>query len=275
MTQPLTFNRFGPDHIERAVRLSRAAGWPHRPEDWAQVASLSFGYVALRGDTVVATALATPMGDLAMANMIIVDETMRGSGLGKAVMERTLAFLAPQEWRLTATTMGLPLYRKLGFEPFGAVHQHHGIVAAFDAPAGVRQAAADDLPAILEMDRAVTGADRGALLTRLFDRGQVALVEGHGFAVLHKFGRGWMMGPVVARDQAVAQDLLTFHMAGKEGQFMRVDPAHDTEDETGLSDWLIKIGLPHVDTGIAMRRGTPLSSQGDFRRFGLATQALG
>lgn len=275
MTRTLTFRRFGLDHINAAARLSRAAGWPHRHEDWALLACLSQGHVALHGDTVVATALATPLGDLAMANMIIVDATMRGRGLGREVMERSLALFAPQEWRLTATELGLPLYRKLGFEPFGTVHQHQGFVPALTAPAGVRLAAPANLPVIIAMDRAATGADRAPLLEQLCAQGRVAFVEGRGFAVLHEFGRGWMAGPVVAQDQAVARDLLAFLLAGKAGQFMRVDTAQDSGKESGLSDWLIDIGLPHVDTGIAMRRGTLTAPQGGFRRFGLATQALG
>ncbi|WP_288950909.1 GNAT family N-acetyltransferase, partial [uncultured Paracoccus sp.] len=154
MTQTLTFRRFGQDHIDAVAGLSRAAGWPHRREDWALLASLSQGHVALHGDTVVATALATSLGDVAMANMIIVDATMRGRGLGRAVMERSLALFAPHEWRLTATELGLPLYRKLGFEPFGTVHQHQAFGPALIAPAGVRLAAPADLPVILAMDRA-------------------------------------------------------------------------------------------------------------------------
>lgn len=275
MNQTLTFCRFGPDHVEPAVRLSRAAGWPHRHQDWAFLASLSHGHVALDGDTVVATALATPLGDLAMANMIIVDATMRGRGVGREIMGRTLALLSPREWRLTATKMGLPLYQSLGFQPFGTVHQHQAVLPELTAPAGVRIATGLDLPAIMAMDRAATGTDRAVLLARLCAQGRVAFVEGRGFAVLHEFGRGGMAGPVVAQDQAVAQDLLTFLLAGKAGQFMRVDTAQEIGEVSGLSDWLIKIGLPHVDTGIAMRRGTPNALQGDFRRFGVVTQALG
>ncbi|MEX0407385.1 GNAT family N-acetyltransferase [Aquibium sp. LZ166] len=278
MTQTLAFRRFGPDHIDAAVRLSLAAGWPHRHEDWALLVSLGRGHVALHRDTVVATALATPMGDLAMANMIIVDATMRGRGLGRQIMERSLELLAPQEWRLTATELGLPLYRKLGFESWGTVHQHQAVLptlTVLTAPAGVRLATAANLPAIAAMDLAATGADRAALLARLCANGRVAFAEGHGFAVLHEFGRGGMVGPVVAQDQAVAQDLLTFLLAGQAGRFVRVDAAQDAGEDSGLSDWLIEIGLPHVDTGIAMRRGTPTAPQGGFRRFGLVTQALG
>ena len=126
MTQTLTFDTFGPDHMDAALRLSRAAGWPHRATDWALVAGLSRGIVALEAGEVVATALATPFGPVAMANMIIVDERLRGRGLGRQVMEHALALAEPQEWRLVATQSGLPLYRKLGFVECGLVHQHQG-----------------------------------------------------------------------------------------------------------------------------------------------------
>ena len=69
MTQTLTFVPFAPDHLPGALHLSRAAGWPHRAEDWALVLSLSQGLVALEGQRVVATALVTPFGAVGMVNM--------------------------------------------------------------------------------------------------------------------------------------------------------------------------------------------------------------
>ena len=47
MTQTMTFRPFGAEHLDAALRLSRAAGWPHRREDWALIAGLSKGVVAL------------------------------------------------------------------------------------------------------------------------------------------------------------------------------------------------------------------------------------
>jgi predicted N-acetyltransferase YhbS len=270
MTQTLTFQPFGPQHLPGAHRLSREAGWPHRPDDWALVAALSRGIAVTEADTVVATALVTPLGPVAMANMIIVDAGMRGRGLGRQVMERAMALLAPQAWRLVATQSGLPLYEKLGFQACGQILQHQGQVADLAAPVGVRWAEAADLAALETMDHRATGAERGALIAALAAQGRIAMIPGQGYGVVRDFGRGQLLGPVIARDAGVAQDLLTFLLAGKAGRFMRID----TTESAGLVPWLDRIGLVHVDTGIEMQRGAPAAAQ-EYNRFALAAQALG
>ncbi|MDQ7774714.1 MAG: GNAT family N-acetyltransferase [Paracoccus aminovorans] len=281
MTQTLTFHDFGPRHLDDALALSQAAGWPHRREDWALIAGLSRGAVACADGRVVATALATPFGPVAMANMIIVDAAMRGRGLGREIMQRALRLAEPREWRLVATQPGLPLYRKLGFQDCGLVHQHQGLLPALAPPPGVRLAGPQDSNAIAAMDRAATGADRGALLARLAGPGRVALDEGGaGFAVLRDFGRGQLVGPVIARDAAAARRLVGWLLAGRAGQFMRIDTPQDADGDAGLSDWLAGLGLARVDTGIAMRRGAPdpdaaPAANPGLRRFALAAQALG
>ncbi len=57
----LTLSAFEPAHLAGALGLSRAAAWPHRLEDWAMLLSISKGVVVLDGETVLATALVTPM----------------------------------------------------------------------------------------------------------------------------------------------------------------------------------------------------------------------
>ena len=74
---------------EALSQLSRQAGWPHRLEDWQMALALSGGIVALDADgRVVGTVLVTPFrADCATINMVIVDEAMRGRGLGRKLMD--------------------------------------------------------------------------------------------------------------------------------------------------------------------------------------------
>ena len=167
MTDTLTFAPFAPAHLEGALRLSQEAGWPHRMEDWRLVQRISRGVVVLDGPKVVGTALATPFGTVAMANMIIVDAAMRGRGLGRRLMDRMMAGVDVPEWRLVATEDGLPLYEKLGFAATGQILQHQGVIGACAMPEGVVAAEPADLPAILALDRQATGADRTGLLALL------------------------------------------------------------------------------------------------------------
>lgn len=268
-----------PDHLDGAVMLSRQAGWPHRREDWELVLALSRGVAALEDGRVVGTALMTPFGDTtATVNMIIVDESMRGRGLGRKLMNAVLESAGDRDCLLVATKDGLPLYEKLGFVATGEIVQHQGETAAVAAPAHVSPAEPGDLARIAELDRAAIGHDRGALIGRLARRAEFAVIRDGGavaaFAALRPFGRGLVIGPVVARNDAEARALIDFFLAANPGAFVRVD----TNVSTGLAGWLTERGLKHVGGGIVMQRiggKQPPRTSGPHRIYALANQALG
>ncbi|NKL36042.1 GNAT family N-acetyltransferase [Rhizobium sophorae] len=268
---------FGPDHLEAAVALSRQAGWPHRTEDWQLALALSEGMVAVEDGKVVGTVLVTPYKeDCATINMVIVDETMRGRGLGRKLMDAALLTAGDRPLRLVATTAGLPLYQKLGFHETGTVLQHQGLAEEIAAPAETEAATGADLPAIAALDRLAFGADREGLLSYFTGIGAFAVIrrDGHvsGFACLRPFGRGEVIGPVVAADLGEARKLIEHFIARRPGRFLRVD----TTAETGLSPWLADQGLAHVGGGITMKKPF-VHHAGDpaVTTFALASQALG
>lgn len=268
---------FGPNHLEAAVALSRQAGWPHRTEDWQLALALSDGMVAVEDGKVVGTVLVTPYKrDCATINMVIVDETMRGRGLGRKLMDAALLAAGDRPLRLVATTAGLPLYQKLGFHETGTVAQHQGLAGDIAVPAETQAATDADLAAIAALDRRAFGADREGLLSYFAGIGAFAVTrrDGHvsGFACLRPFGRGEVIGPVVAADVGEARKLIEHFIARRSGRFLRVD----TTDETGLSPWLAEQGLAHVGGGITMEK--PLVRQAAdpaVTTFALASQALG
>lgn len=269
---------FGPEHIEGAVALSRQENWPHRPQDWQMALRLSSGVVALDDQgRVTGTILVTPYGaDCAMINMVIVDRNVRGKGLGRRLMDQALALAGDRPLRLVATTDGMPLYEKLGFVPSGTIRQHQGTVAALGAPDGVEAAGAGDLPDIKTLDRGAYGADRETLIDALAERGQFAVIRRNGaieaYAAIRPFGRGEVIGPVIAGDAEEAKSLIRFFAASRPGAFLRVD----TDSRTGLADWLTEIGLAHVGGGVTMDRPSSRSAaQARPKVYALANQALG
>ncbi|RWE04038.1 GNAT family N-acetyltransferase [Mesorhizobium sp.] len=269
---------FGPDHIEGAVALSRQENWPHRPQDWQMALQLSSGAVALDDQGRVAgTILVTPYGtDCAMINMVIVDRNARGKGLGRRLMEQAFALAESRPLRLVATTDGMPLYQKLGFVPSGTILQHQGKVTELHTPDGVQAASADDLPEIKALDRDAYGADREALIDALAERGQFAVIRRNGvieaYAAIRPFGRGEVIGPVIAGSADAAQALIGFFAASRPGAFLRVD----TDSRTGIAGWLTEIGLAHVGGGVAMDRPSKKDSeQVRPKVYALANQALG
>jgi GNAT superfamily N-acetyltransferase len=265
------------EHLDGAILLSREAGWPHRREDWELVLSVSEGIVALQDGRVVATTIMTPFGsDAAAINMVIVDAAMRGRGLGLRLMDVALQKAGARDCRLVATKEGLPLYEKLGFVAVGEIVQHQGKALKVEAPADVSWARDDEHGKICALDRAACDLDRSKLMSALHRLAQFAVIRDRGevvaFAGLRAFGRGLVIGPVVATSDKQAKDLIQFMLAHHEGAFVRLD----TELSTGLGPWLTERGLVHVGGGIPMRRGHKLDrAEAPYCTFALVNQALG
>jgi GNAT superfamily N-acetyltransferase len=273
---------FDESHLDGAVLLSREAGWPHRREDWAMLLALSHGFVALQGDVVVGTAMLTPFGDnCATVNMVIVAASMRGRGLGRKLMDAALKACGARECRLTATADGLPLYEKLGFVATHEIRQHQGIPAprqghAANSAVELDWAGPENFAAIVALDLEAQGMDRRPLLRLLAEAGRMAVLREAGrvvgYAALRPFGRGEVIGPVVANTLEQAQSLMKFMIACHPGAFLRIDTAEWHE----LSPWLTAHGLAGVGGGIAMRRnGARPQPLGPAKPFALASQALG
>lgn len=89
---------------------------------------------------------------------------------------------------------------------------------------------------------------------------------------MRPFGRGLVIGPVVASSRQQAKDLIQFMLAHHEGDFVRLD----TELSTGLDPWLVERGLAHVGGGILMQRGPKVErAEAPYRTYALVNQALG
>ena len=261
-------------------RLSQAVGWPHREADLRLLLALGHGFAAIGpGGVVEGCAAWWPFGDaVATVGLVIVRPDLQGRGLGGALFRAALDGAGPRRLHLHATQAGRPLYERHGFAANGLVHQHQGIVRAGPggSGAGVRAIRADDRAAILALDRAATEADRTRLLDELVGtaRGFVRCEAGRttGFAFLRAFGRGQVLGPVIAEDDAGAAALTEAGMDAAEGGFLRMDvPAAAGP----LRNRLAAAGLAEVATALPMVRGGLGAPTGPARIYGLAAQALG
>lgn len=274
MTQ-LDIVPFGTEHLEGALALSRQAGWPHRLEDWETALAMSTGVVVLENEKVVGTTLTTLFGGCATINMVIVAEAIRGRGLGRRLMEAGLDGAHGVPCRLVATQEGLPLYEKMGFRQVGDILQCQGICAAVEAPIDVEWMQSGDLPEIAALDRAAFGDDRSKLIFYMKDIGRFAVIrrDGHvaGFSATRPFGRGEVIGPVVAENADDAKKLILFQIAARGDRFLRID----TPNDLGLSQWLAERGLIRVGGATAMQRGGQVNPSPRVKTFALANQAFG
>jgi len=268
--------------LEAMHRLVQQMSWPHRPEDCAQLFALGAGTVAVDATGPVGVGLRWSFGhDVGTIGMVLVAPERQGRGIGRALMMTLIAGSAPRALLLNATVEGLGLYLKLGFVPTGLVHQHQahlaeGTTMPLVPAVSLRRARATDHAALCALDAAAFGADRSALINRLLAIGETWLVDRAdrpvGFAILRTFGRGMMIGPILApsEDEAIAL-VATAAQAAPPG-LLRIDISGHAER---LSSWLTAAGLPAVDTVTAMLRGRWPGTRNGPQRFGLALQAVG
>lgn len=161
MPDPIEIVNFTSDHLDAAVRLSASVGWPHQRKDWAMLHHLSRGYIARSDNRVVGTAFRTDFGSKqSCINMIIVDHSMRGAGLGYALTSAALHPDDTQAHRLVATALGQPLYQKIGFKVAGHIVQMKGPVKVVSQATGTLDAMQADLPQVRALDANAFGGDR-------------------------------------------------------------------------------------------------------------------
>jgi GNAT superfamily N-acetyltransferase len=260
--------------------LSVEVGWAHRPEDWRFVYEVGDGVVACDGaGRVIGSAMWWPFGpDFATVGMIIVSPRLQAKGTGRRLMRWLFDRAGGRALQLNATPAGLRLYRSEGFREIGRIHQHQGTVQpapAVATPGRVRPIAAEDWQRIRGLDQEACGADRSAALDGLAARsvgfGYEMNGELLGFCLCRPFGRGHVVGPIVAPDEAAAIALLQPHLQEHAGRFLRVD----TPDDGAFAERLAAAGLAGVDTVATMLRGDRPERQGSARIFGLINQALG
>jgi GNAT superfamily N-acetyltransferase len=262
--------------------LSQALSWPHRPEDWAQMFRLCEGVVLEHDGHVTGTSFTCNQGGYASIGLVIVDSRHQGQGLGRRLMEQSIAAAGGRNVLLNATLAGAPLYRRLGFKAVSGLNQYQAVldapVPAVPPPTGhrLRDVKASDLPALFDMACTGTGMDRRAVLTELILGGSRVRVLEHGqslsgVALCRRFGRGYLIGPVLAPSVDLAVCLIADLLQDLAGSFVRID----SPSESGLHAWLQRIGLNHVDGVEHMVLGEPATPSANVQQFALASQALG
>lgn len=266
-------------HLSQASELTRAVGWPARLEDWEVALRLGRGFVVELNGEVVGTALWWPYGDdFGSTGMIIVADKAQRRGIGARLMDVLLADAKGRTIILNSTVEGKTLYTRLGFQPYDVVRQHQAVLdrpPPVDPAVPLRDAAPYDWPAIVAIDEAAAGMPRREMLEAVGAIAEKLVIErdgrlcGYGF--VRRWGRGVVIGPVVARDAGDAVALIAALAARHVGDFVRIDVPGSSD----LSPWLDKIGLPRVDEVVSMSLGAPPRAAQGTALFALANQSFG
>lgn len=283
-TKVAVLNKLTAAHLPQALALSSELGWPYRLEDWAFAHSLGEGLALEQDGQLVGTAMRWDYGGaFASVGMIIVSANRKGRGYGARLVDALLDSAGSRSIFLNSTAEALELYRRRGFVPTGVLEQHQGVFvsggglpsAAEPIDSHIKSAADADLPEIIKLDEAALGMPRPELLKSIAAVGKLTVLTSRGcatgYAACRAFGKGHVIGPVIAPDVDAARVLIGSILSQLPTGFVRVD----TRADSGLGPWLESRGLPCVDTATPMIRGDSPPGSDRARVFALCSQSLG
>jgi GNAT superfamily N-acetyltransferase len=257
--------------LELGMRLKTQAGWNQTRADWERFLALQPDgcFVAELQGEAVGTTVACLFDAVAWIAMVLVEERVRGQGVGGALLRHALAFADQRgatSIRLDATPAGRPLYEKLGFQPqyelqrFAGALQPSSGAADASRPISVRQAMPVDYPRLLELDRRATKLDRRKFLLRWFAE-RPALVfkaeaEGAlcGYLATRAGSGAVQLGPCIADAQAGAQ-LLAHACQKLAGEQALIDLP---TERAGAAQLMASAGLTPQRSLLRMCRGAAL-----------------
>ncbi|WP_306909361.1 GNAT family N-acetyltransferase [Rhizobium mesoamericanum] len=267
--------------LEQLYALSISVGWPHRAEDWQFLREVGKGVVATDeiGRIMSSAMWFSQSAELATIGMVITSPRLQTQGTGLWLMEYALKDLAGVNLRLNATRAAQRLYLSLGFKPEKTVYQCQGIVTNPPAERPVsgelRPMTDADLAAAVTLDAAAFGVARTRLMGKLFQhsRGYGLFRDGHlvAFALCRRFGRGHVVGPIVASNDEDAMAVVAPHIRNHEGQFLRLD-THFEAGEFALL--VVRSGLSVFDTVLTMSLGKSLADFASGEADGPVTYSL-
>jgi len=264
--------------------LTASVSWPHRAADIEFLRSVGCGIAVVDGiGRVFGTAMWFPQdAALATVGLVITTPRAQANGTGRWMMAQVMERTAGYDLILNSTRPAYPLYASLGFAREATVNMRQGTIASdIPLPSGTASCTPDDLdqalPEIAAFDAKAFGANRlamlqalsvGAVVKTLHRGGRLA-----GYAMRRSFGRGEVIGPIAACNDADAIDLVASNFKEMRGQFVRID----TREARGqFADFLGGCGMTIAETAVTMSKGRKalLYLPGGPRIYGLAGHAL-
>lgn len=264
--------------------LSTGVGWPHRPKDWDFLRRAGRGIVAVDGiGRVFGSAMWFPYSrEFATIGLVITSPRTQAQGTGRWLMEQVFERCGGRNLSLNSTDAAYHLYLSLGFRKEAVVYQWQGEVVSPLPPVPVlngelRSLSAENLGEIAALDERAFGTNRQKLLALLLEGASICTLsrgrEVVGYSMKREFGRGHVIGPIVASNDCDAIHLTAVHLKNLAGRFARVD----TREQTGLfADFLQQSRLAMNDTVTTMSKGKQFLNRQDNGPwvYGLAGHAL-
>lgn len=207
----------GEAQLAGCLALSKSANWNQNEADWRLMLRFGRGWGITAADgTLAASTLALPYGaDFAWIAMVLVRPEHRRRGYASQLLRVALAEMERQKRvaLLDATPAGHAVYVQEGFQDCWGF-KRFSISSAISSNKKLPALSESHWLQILELDLAAFGASREPVLRNLAGRQpEAALVAEHngqvtGFVLAREGREAMQVGPLVARDQGTARDLL-------------------------------------------------------------------
>jgi GNAT superfamily N-acetyltransferase len=210
--------------VSAGLRLSSEAGWNQTAADWAVFIRHGTVFGLKHGDALVATAATLPYSGFGFVSMVLVTPAWRKRGLATRLVDQSITALRARGLVpvLDATPAGAAVYKQLGFQTMFELWRWER-TASSPAPApadkpAVRPAGMEQLDTFARIDAEAFGSDRHFLFQEFLDRAETRVfLSDRGFTMTRKGHRAAQLGPLAARTEAAARDLLAATVATLHG----------------------------------------------------------
>lgn len=269
MSELLKIRKLLPEDIEKAMELVFAESWNQTKEDWdllingAQNICLA---AEIRGKLVATATAINYSNKVAWIGMVLVNKEYRGKGISKVLLNALFEGLRSCESiKLDATPAGQHVYKKVGFADEYVIDRMVNTSFNADLPeltrSLVRKIQKDDIPAIIEFDKHVFGADRTQLIHTLTSNNPSmswVLEQNNtisGFILGRKGNKYNQIGPLSAQSIADVKILMSQVLNSLNGQAIVIDVL---EDKSETIEWLTSIGFEKQRDFTRMYKGDNL-----------------
>ena len=268
------------DDLGFAAEQTAREGWASGTDDFAVYLEHEPGgcFVAREGGRPIGMVTTTRHGVSGwIANLIVVPEA-RSRGVGRALMERGLAYLGAAgvaTVRLDGDPPGIPLYRSLGFVDEWESLRFRWEGREAPPSSDVPEITSADLDRVLAFDAQRFGDDRGRWLRLFLASGcRGFVIERHGelagYAVAVRTDPAVRIGPCVAVDAGAARALVA--AALEAGEIATVGLPEANHQARALYE---DLGFRQTASSLRMVRG-PVTASGDPNQvFAIANGAVG
>lgn len=212
----MNIRRLSTNDRDACVAVAADRGWNRPPALWEMLLRYGDAYGLEHDGVLSGTVVAFPYDGLTFIGMMLIRQNLSRRGFGRALLEHALE-RAKQPAALIATSLGRPLYEKLGFTPREEIAIHEGVWnkqlrahALVLEPASLSPASVESM---VKTDAGAFGRRRDRLIAGMLERAdRVALIadaDQTWYAIATREQDALAIGPVIAPDDETALRLIS------------------------------------------------------------------